>query len=288
MLPVHVCILEATGIVLPDDNDEEMLCLIQKSHRLVTFQTRPVPSATDVSWKERFTIPVTDKDSLLVLICYSSGTPLGSCKIPVFQIPQEGSLDISYDIHSYIDYNSNGKLHIIASYDNFATDSGNLLDSSGESYGSSDGSQPRRRRRKRPADVVISSQLHSSRRRNIDIDAILSRAERNKPRRRRVTHNEIEETGDGATVGNMLIQKKSKVVDESLQKHRIDPVKMKIFADYSVILEKNKQILSTCAKEGMMKDGIVKSPLSEATMWSLKFAIDETKRWTDKIKNTDV
>lgn len=283
-LTLHI--LDATDIKLPDNAENaQVVCMIQRSDKLIKFETTPASYGRGVTWKQTFVIDTNNPtESLLVLVFYSSDSgdciPLGSTKISISQIPQEGCLDTLYDICSYSDAKIAGKLHVLTSFGELSSDS-----IPSESYSeTSDGVKRKRRRRKLPEEVVLSEQSHSSRRREIDIDAILARAER-KPKRKRLTHSEIEETGDGATVGNMLIQKKNKVIDESLQKHRIDPVKMRLFADYSVILEKNKQILSSCAKEGMMKDGIIKTPLSDATMRSLRFAIEDTKHWTETVRN---
>ena len=86
-------------------------------------------------------------------------------------------------------------------------------------------------------------------------------------------------------MGSITIQQKEKLLNATLQKYKIDPEKLKVFAEIKTLLEKNNEILDIAKEEGRaIENGVFKAELSKLTMMSISDRIENTKAMIDKLK----
>ena len=142
------------------------------------------------------------------------------------------------------------------------------------------------RRRRRPADFVPVQ--GRDRWQDIDLSSLVPR-DRKKHRRRKIEGGELKEAGRGSTLDKMMNDKKDRNLNAAMERLKMDPVKMKAFADYSAVMEKNKKLVKAAMTEGRWShDGALNKPLSEVTLRSIRFAIEETKEWIEKVNKLEV
>ena len=271
----------------------KMYCVVQKSGTFAALETKKVDSATDVRWDENFTLLFENPEKDAILVCVFTaegeddyGDPIGSLKIPVNPL-MAGAVDKRYELATYSDSKRPGVVRIVAGV---AAEMHVTIEAPDESDGSlasdaSDGemtSDAVRRRRRRPVDFVP-AHGHGNWQ-DVDV-ASLGGRERKRHRKRKVA-GELKESGTGATLDKLMMQRKDGSLNAALERLKMDPVKMKAFADYAAVMSKNAKLIKAAKDEGRCtEDGSIKKELSAVTIRSIKFAIEETKEWIDKIKN---
>ena len=271
----------------------KMYCVVQKSGTFATLETKKVDSATDVRWDENFTLKFENPEKDAILVCVFTaededdyGDPIGSLKIPVNPL-MNGAVDKRYDLATYSDSKRPGVVRVIAGV---AADMHVTIEAPDESDGGlmsegSDGemtSDAVRRRRRRPVDFVP-AHGHGNWQ-DVDVTSLGGR-ERKRHRKRKVA-GELKESGTGATLDKLMMQRKDGSLNAALERLKMDPVKMKAFADYAAVMSKNAKLIKAAKDEGRSTDdGTIKKELSAVTVRSIKFAIEETKEWIEKIKN---
>lgn len=290
----------------------KIFCFLQKSGSCFGEETRDLEPAPSLEWNQKFTFQIDDPliDSILISVFASNGTQryktaIGSVKIPA-SLAQNSGTSKPFDIYSYADPTFTGTLYLTIGDQNSSTPKAELpseelisfsslesaelsgSDSSFLSGGSEDmGSDSSvRRRRRKPAEFVPVQ--GRDRWQDLDVNALMQR-DRKKHRRRKVEGGELKEVGDGSTLDKMMIQKKDRNLNAALERLKMDPVKMKAFADYSAVMEKNKKLVKAALTEGRWtKSGSLNKPLSEVTLRSIRFAIEETKEWIEKVSKLEV
>ena len=267
----------------------QMFCVIQKSGTYAASETDRVDAAVNPIWNADFTFEFSATTTELILICLfktdTDGTqvfPIGTLKIPVAQLVTDGPADKHYPLAFYSDSDTSGSLHIVGGLADLVQaelESDSDFQSDGSSSDASRGHV--RRRHRKPVDFIPGH--GRGRWQDIDVNALGQRDR--KHHRRRKAAGELKESGTGPTLDKLMMQRKEGSLNAALERLKMDPVKMKAFADYSSLMTKNRKLIASAKDEGRWtEDGTIKKELSAVTLRSIRFAIEETKEWIDKVK----
>ncbi|OHT16781.1 hypothetical protein TRFO_41552 [Tritrichomonas foetus] len=144
----------------------------------------------------------------------------------------------------------------------------------------------RRRKRKRAPAAFHAYSGQGRRIDGVDENAFKFKSKTKKAKAYKRRKAILKESGDGMTTGAMAIHQRNKSLNATLKNLNIDPEKLKIFADFKAILEKNNEVLDKAKTESKgMENGIIRAPLTTVTLRTLGYCIESTEQLIEQIKS---
>ena len=318
MALVEVSVQEINGLKLPDEiSNSKVFVMLQNSERYNIQKSNYYDYSESIKVDETFSLSSKHPliDSIIISLFYRTEiekyNPIGTCKFMINKLHLSKELNQKLPIFSFFDdvetcgeiavnfvFNDLNEMVNNASANNLLlskarnSSKGRLrrfrnkrLENNSDysdSLSDSDDIPLKRRPRKR-----IRGDHHTGKVRILtgvspDDFQFKPKAKR-KELRRKIA--ELKEAGIGDTMGSITIQQKEKLLNATLQKYKIDPEKLKVFAEIKTLLEKNNEILDIAKEEGRaIENGVFKAELSKLTMMSISDRIENTKAMIDKLK----
>lgn len=301
MSRIEINIKSIDELKMPTSDPSQIFVTLQNSERYNSQHSILYDPSEAIDINESFQISSRNPlfDSIILSLFYRTEeikyNPIGTARLVINKLREPKSGDEKLPIFSFSNNTVNcGFINVSFSYSDIseANDekSGNNLQElkqndeySSDSFSDSDDIPIRKKKRQRaPAAFRAANRGKSS---------SMFNAEAFKPKHLRksaklkIRDSELKERGTGATADALSILKKNKLLQKSISKLKIDPEKLKLFADYKACLDNNSEILNKARSEYKGFDnGVIRYELSLTTLKSIENCCELTQRLIDQIK----
>lgn len=285
---------------MPTSEPFQIFVTLQNSERYNSQHSNLYDISETIVINESFQISSRNPlfDSIILSLFYRSETnkynPIGTARLPINKLREPKTGDEKLPIFSFSNNIVNcGFVNVSFSYSDISEineeKDANLQDLkpnndySSDSFSDSD-DIPIRKKKKQRAPAAFRAANRGKSNSMFSADAFKPKALK-KSAKYKKRDSELKEKGTGATADALSILKKNKLLQKSIAKLKIDPEKLKLFADYKACLDNNSEILNKARSEYKGFDnGVIRYELSLTTLKSIENCCELTQRLIDQIK----
>ncbi|KAK8889515.1 hypothetical protein M9Y10_034264 [Tritrichomonas musculus] len=300
MSRVEVNIKNIEELVIPTSDPCQVFVIIQNSERYNSQSSVLYDPSETVTMNESFQVSSRNPliDSIIFTLFYRTElnkyNPIGTARLEINKLCEANSNDEKLPIFSFSSDTINcGFLNISFTYSpiskNKEEKATNLLQSlklnsdSSDSFSDSD-DIPIRKKKKLRTPAAFRARNYGRLNSAIDADSFKPKIFK-KSGRHKKKDVELKERENGPTAASLALLQKNKLLQKSISKLKIDPEKLKLFADYKVCLDNNDEALNKARIEyKAMENGIIRNEISTTTMMSIENCIELTQKLIDQLK----
>lgn len=300
MSRVEVNIKNIEELVIPTSDPCQVFVIIQNSERYNSQSSVLYDPSETVTMNESFQVSSRNPliDSIIFTLFYRTElnkyNPIGTARLEINKLCEANSNDEKLPIFSFSSDTINcGFLNISFTYSpiskNKEEKATNLLQSlklnsdSSDSFSDSD-DIPIRKKKKLRTPAAFRARNYGRLNSAIDADSFKPKIFK-KSGRHKKKDVELKERENGPTAASLALLQKNKLLQKSISKLKIDPEKLKLFADYKACLDNNSEILNKARSEYKGFDnGVIRYELSLTTLKSIENCCELTQRLIDQIK----
>ena len=259
MSKIEINIKSIDELVMPTPEPYQIFITLQNSERYNSQHSILYDPSETITVNESFQISSRNPlfDSIILSLFYRTETnkynPIGAARLAINKLREPKNGEEKLPIFSFSSNTINcGFLNVSFSYidiseinEEKAENNPQILklnnDYSSDSFSDSD-DIPIRKKKKQRAPAAFRNANRGRSSSMFNAEAFKPKVLR-KSGKYKIRDSELKERGTGATADALSILKKNKLLQKSISKLKIDPEKLKLFADYKACLDNNNEIL---------------------------------------------